>query len=108
MRFIGLSQFIIGVNGTICCEHVNKPRGYIYIYIYICTQSLAHLSSFLLLPEVLAPRVTQFLFEIRTQIQQNSGPLTENRYYLSPDEACTLLLPLRQHISLGVFHIPLQ
>jgi hypothetical protein len=72
---------------------------------HTCKQTLAHLSSYLLLLEVLAPRITQFLFEFRTQTQQNSGPLTLNRYYFSPNEACTLFLQLRQHVSLGFFHV---
>jgi hypothetical protein len=31
MRFIVLSQFIIGLKGIVFCVHVNKPRGSMHV-----------------------------------------------------------------------------
>lgn len=71
MTSIVLSQFIIGLKGIVFCEHGNKPRGSIHVSNVLPIWVRISFSR-----KSLRQGITKFLFEFRTQTQQNSGPLT--------------------------------
>jgi hypothetical protein len=96
MRRIWLNLFIMGQNGVLFCEHGKKPGGSIQgsnlVTIWDCITFWRN---------SLHQEPASSFSSFGTQTQPNGGPLAENWCYFSTDDVCTLLLPLRQYISIG-------